>query len=186
MGEFTGEISSAANSKNAKGALYAMLAGLVLGNALPSPSDALYFKLQTGLRNKWKRGEITAQRYWKLNTFYYYSVPMLYWLIIGLIIVNIKGDAEKKIKMTAVLIGGGVVIGTIFKLMQDDKAQLTKEEEEIKHLIEKHPEVVKILNKPEFDSINGQFKNVNANGIKFKNVTGEQLKKKNEESKDKN
>ena len=176
MGEFTGEISSAANSKNAKGALYAMLAGLVLGNALPSPSDALYFKLQTGLRNKWKKGEITAQRYWKLNTFYYYSVPMLYWLIIGLIIVNSKGDAEKKIKMTAVLIGGGVVVGTIFKLMQDDKAQLTKEEEEIKHLIEKHPDVIKILNKPEYDSINGQFKN----------VTGESLRKKHEDLKAKN
>ena len=43
MGEFTSQIKGVAGSANATGAIYAMIAGMVLGNALPSPSDAIFF-----------------------------------------------------------------------------------------------------------------------------------------------
>jgi len=166
MGEFTGEIKGVAGSSHAKGAIYAMLAGMVLGNALPSPSDAWYFHLQTKLRDKWKRGEISAEKYWKLNAFYYYAIPMLYWLLVGSIIVSIKGDAQKKIKLTAVLIGGGVVVGVILKQMQKDKTQLSKEEEECLLLMKNHPEVVEILKRPEYKNISSHILNTTdgANG----------------------
>ncbi len=179
MSELTGEISGVAHSKHAKGALYAMLGGMILGNAMPSPSDAWYFHLQTKLRDKWKKGEITAEKYWKLNAFYYYSIPMLYWLLVGSIIVTVKGSAEKKIKLTAFLVGGGVVVGVILKQMQKDKLQLSKEDEAKLNLLREHPEIVKVLSDPKYDSINGQF-------VKFKNITAEKQRKELEETKAKN
>ena len=111
MGEFTSQIKGVAGSANATGAIYAMISGMVLGNVLPSPSDALFFYKQKQLRDKWKKGELTAEKYWKLNTTYYYLFPMLYWLAVGAVIVSVKGDATQKIKLTALLVGGGVVAG---------------------------------------------------------------------------
>lgn len=166
MSDLKEQISGVAHSENAKGALYALLIGMVVGNALPSPSDAWFFFEEKKLRDRWKRGELTAEKFWKLNTFYYYSIPCLYWLLIGSIIVSIKGDAAKKIKLTALLVGGGAVAGVILKMIQQDKKQLNKEEQEKLLLLKNHPEVIEILKKPEFSNISSQF--VNFTGKKLK------------------
>lgn len=157
MSDFTSQIKGVAHSENATGAIYALIGGMVLGNALPSPSDAWFFYEEKKLRDRWKKGELTAEKYWELNTLYYYLLPMLYWLAVGAVIVGIKGDATKKLKLMAVLVGGGVVAGVILKMIQTDKKQLDKEDQERLLLLKNHPEVVEILKKPEFENIAGQI-----------------------------
>lgn len=157
MSDFVSQIKGVAGSKNATGAIYALIGGLVLGNALPSPSDAWFFWEEKKLRDRWKKGELTAEKYWELNTLYYYLLPMLYWLVVGAVIVTIKGDATKKIKLMAVLVGGGVVAGVVLKMIQTDKTQLAKEDKERLLLLKNHPEVVDILKKPEYENIAGQI-----------------------------
>ena len=169
MGDFKKQISSLAHGKNATGGLYTLLVGMSLGNLLPSPSDSAYFFLQTNLRDKWKRGEISAEQYWKLNSLYYYFVPFTYWALLALIVINIKGSSEQKIKIAGALVGSGIAVGIILKLMQNDKKQLMKEDEERDLLIKQHPEIVDILKKPEYENIAGQ---IIGNSVKGKTDSG--------------
>jgi hypothetical protein len=157
MSDFKEQITGLTHSKNASGGLYLMLIGMSLGNLLPSPSDALFFKLEKSLRDKWKRGELTAKEFWVKNTTYYYLVPFTYWALLALVVVNIKGDYHKKLKVAGALVGAGVALGVILKLMQNDEKQLQKEDEERMLLQQKHPEVVRILQKPEYENIAGQI-----------------------------
>jgi len=157
MSDFKKQMSGLAHSSNAKGGLYAVLIGMALGNLMPSISDGIYFLAQAKLRDRWKRGEISATQYWKKNVIYYYTIPCTYWILVALVVINIKGNANQKMKITLALLGGGVVAGIIMKAIQSDKKQLIKEDDERDLLLRKHPEVVKILQQPEFENIAGQL-----------------------------
>jgi hypothetical protein len=176
MSDLKKQLSSLSNSENATAGLYTLFIGMALGNLIPTPSDALYMLYQTKLRDKWKRGLITPEQYWKRNAIGYYFIPFTWWVLLGAIVVNIKGTSEKKAKIALALIGSSAVVGLILKQIQKDNQEINTEDEAKLKLLREHPEVLKILNKPEFDSINGQFRN----------ITGEQLKKKHEDLKHKN
>jgi hypothetical protein len=166
---FKKEMGNLFQGSNASAGLYTLLLGMATGNILPSPSDALYMKLQAGLRDKWKRGEISAEQYWKLNSLYYYFVPFTYWAFLALIVINIKASSEQKIKIAGALVGSGIAVGIILKLMQNDKKQLMKEDEERDLLIKQHPEIIDILKKPEYENIAGQ---IVGNSVKGKTDSG--------------
>lgn len=157
MSDFKQQISGVIHSKYENAALYTLFIGMAAGNALPSPTDALYMKLQTNLRDKWKRGELTAEKYWKLNVFYYYAVPFLWWAFLALIVINVRTTSQNKAKIALALLGSSVVLGVVLRQIQKDKNELQKEDEEKKLLVEKHPEVVKILQSPEFENISASI-----------------------------
>ena len=157
MSDFKQKMSGLMHGGNETAGLYTLLIGMAAGNLLPSPSDALYFRLQARLRDKWKRGELSATDYWKKNTFYYYSVPFLYWAFLAILVINVKGSAEQKLKIAGALVGGGVALGVVLKLIQNDKQQLLKEDEERDLLLKSHPEIIDILKRPEFENIAGQI-----------------------------
>lgn len=176
MSDLKKQISGLAKSENATAGLYTLFIGMALGNLIPAPSDALYMMYQTHLRDKWEKREITPAEYWRKNALGYYFIPFTWWVLLGAIVVNVKGTSEKKAKIALALIGSSAVVGIILRQISKDNAQVDKEDIAKLKLLNDHPEVLKILNKPEFDSINGQFKN----------VTGELLKKKHEEYQAKN
>lgn len=159
MSDFKEQMGGLIHGKNEKGGLYALLIGMALGNIIPSISDGYYFFLQKKLRDQWKNGEITAKEYWTKNSLYYYLVPCSYWIALSIIIINVKGDATKKLKMSAAAIGAGAVLAIILKMVQTDKKQLEKEDAERANLIKDHPEVFKVLQRPEYSNIAGQIVN---------------------------
>ena len=168
MSGFKSQLTNLAKSENATAGLYALLIGMSLGNLLPSPSDGLYFSYQTKLRDKWKRGELTAKQFWAKNTAGYYLIPFTYWALLAIVVVNMKGDFQKKLKVAGALVGAGVAIGIVVKLMQNDKQQLEKEDAERLRLLENHPEVIQILKSPQYENISAQIinsPNGNGNGI---------------------
>ena len=157
MSDFKDKMTTLFKGDSGESALYVLLIGMAMGNLLPTPSDALYMKLQAGLRDKWKKGEITATQYWEKNVWYYYSVPFLYWGALALVVINIKTSYQNKLKVAGALVGAGVALGIILKLLANDKEQLAKEDEERDLLLKNHPEIVDILKKPEYENIAGQI-----------------------------
>jgi hypothetical protein len=159
MSDFKKEMTGLFHGDNASAGLYTLLIGMALGNLLPSPSDAVFFSYEKKLRDKWKRGELTAKQFWIKNTASYYFIPFTYWALLAFIVVNIKGDYHKKLKVAGALIGAGIALGVILKMMQSDKTQLEKEDEERLLLLKNHPEIVEILKKPEYENISAQIIN---------------------------
>ena len=101
--------------------IYAAILGAAIGDVLPTLGDYAYFKAQASLKEKLNKGEITPKQYWQRESLYYYTTNSLYWLAIGLILYNIKGDYHKKIKIGLWIIGGGAVIGVISKNIKKDE-----------------------------------------------------------------
>lgn len=164
MGDFKEKISSLTHGKDATAGLYALLIGMSLGNLCPSVSDGIFFRVERNLRQKYKNGVLTPRQFYVRNTLAYYLIPFTYWAALALVIFNIKGDYHKKLKISVAAIGAGVVVGIILKMVQSDEIQLAKEDKEKLLLLEKYPEIVNILNKPEYENISGQltFKNYSA------------------------
>ena len=154
---FKKQMSGLFHGSNAEAGLYTLMLGMIAGNITPSVSDAIFFRVEQSLRDKWKRGELTAEQFWKKNTISYYLIPCTYWIFITLLVVNVRGSYHDKLKWAVALVGSGVALGVIMKLMQNDKKQLIKEDEERDLLREKYPEVVDILSHPEFENIAGQL-----------------------------
>ena len=176
MSDFKKQMGSLFQGENASAGLYTLLIGMAMGNLLPSPSDAIFFKVEKNLRDKWKRGELTAKQFWIKNTTAYYFIPFTYWALLAVIVVNIKGDYHKKLKYAGALVGAGVALGVILKMMQTDEKQLEKEEQERTLLLQNHPEVVDILKKPEYENISAQLLNGNGTYTKlWRERNGEDL-----------
>lgn len=157
-------VKSGLKSNEGKAVLYAGLIGLFLSDIIPTPADAVYFAQERRLRDKWKRGEITPQSYWKQTAAYYYFLNPIWWAIVAGVTVSIKGDVTKKLKIAGALIGSGAVLAIIYKNIQKDEKELSDELQEKRLLLLEHPEYADILNKT---------------NNKFNNITGENLKKQN-------
>ena len=164
MSDFKQQIAGVTHSENASGGLYILLIGMSLGNLLPSISDGIFFRVERNLRQKYKNGFYTPKQFYVRNTAAYYLIPFTYWAALAILIVQIKGDYHKKLKISVAAISAGIVAGIILKMVQDDELQLEKEDQEKLLLLKNHPEVVAILNKPEYENISGQltFKNYTA------------------------
>jgi len=121
-------IKAGIDSGHGNALIYAGLIGLVLSDIIPTPADALYFHIERNLRDKWKRGEITPEKYWEKTAEYYYILNPIWWLLVGGIVISIKGDASKKIKILGGIIGAGAVLAVLHKNIVQDRKELSLEE----------------------------------------------------------
>lgn len=124
---FKNELSAVSKSKYATGALYAGMLGLLLSDIIPTVGDAFYFSHERKLRNEFYDKKITPEQYWRREAFAYYGYNTAFWLLFGLIVVNIKGDAAKKLKVGAWIIGAGAAVTVLYKNIKKDKLDLAKE-----------------------------------------------------------
>ena len=121
------ELKGVSESQYATGALYAGLLGLMLSDLIPTPADALYFRDERKLRNRWKDSDILPEEYWEKSASNYYLYNALWWGLVGLAVIYTKGTAENKILTLGGLIGAGAVVSVIYTNIQKDKAELEKE-----------------------------------------------------------
>lgn len=139
------EVKNITKKETATGAIYLALIAAAFADSIPTMADGLYFILEKKLRDAWTKGEITPQAYWRKTALYYYTLNSAYWLLILGITASVRGDASKKLKVAASLVGVGIVFGVIFKNIKKDKYELKNELEEKQKLLIAHPEYAKIF-----------------------------------------
>jgi hypothetical protein len=100
--------------------LYGTLIGMVLSDVIPTPADALYFRIMKRNKDKLDKGEITPKQYWTRDAIYYYGLNPLWWSLVLGAVVFTKGDLSNKLKIGLAVIGGGVVVGVIHKNIEEE------------------------------------------------------------------
>jgi len=113
-------IKSATKSGHGNAILYATMIGLIASDIIPTPADAIYFKIERNLRDKWKAGTITPKQYWTYEGLAYYGLNPLWWsLVLGATIFT-KGDYTQKMKVGVTILGAGAVIGVLYSNVRKD------------------------------------------------------------------
>ena len=116
------EIKDAVKVKGAgEAVLYAGLIGLVLSDVIPTPADALYFRLMGKNKQKLERGEITPKQYWTRDALLYYGLNPLWWSLVLITVWKTKGEVNDKLKLLIALAGAGAVIGVISKNIKEEE-----------------------------------------------------------------
>lgn len=115
------EISGAVKRGNGTAVVYAAMIGLFLSDIIPTPADALYFWQQRRLKEKLSAGVISAKQYWIADAAGYYLYNPLWWLLVIGVVVSIKGDYSKKMKVGLGLIGAGAVVAILYKNIKEDE-----------------------------------------------------------------
>lgn len=95
--------------------LYAALAGAVVSEVLPTPATAwAYFNMKV-LQKQKAEGKITQKELEEgIGKAYAYALPVWWIAVFGIIHFN-KGGFEQKGKLALMLVGGGAVVGALFK-----------------------------------------------------------------------
>ena len=101
--------------------LYAVGAGLIISDIVPTPADALYFYWQRVNKQKLEKGEITVAQYWERDAFNYYALNPIWWGLIVSATYFIGKTYEQKRNILIGLIGAGAVVGVLAKNIQKDK-----------------------------------------------------------------
>jgi hypothetical protein len=116
-----GSIKSAVQSGHGNAILYAGTLGLLLSDIIPTPADALYFRLQEKNKQKLEKKEITPRQYWTRDALAYYGLNPLWWsLVLGAVILT-KGSVGDKAKVGLGMIGAGVVFGVLNKNIKEEE-----------------------------------------------------------------
>ena len=116
------EITKAVKAGNGTAVVYAAMAGLFLSDIIPTPADAVYFWAERRLKQKLNNNEITPKQYWVRDAVGYYLYNPLWWLLVIGVVVSVKGDYTKKIKIGIGLIGAGAVVAILYKNIKKDEA----------------------------------------------------------------
>ena len=120
-------IKIAVNNKGAgEAVLYAGLIGLIVSDILPTPADGVYFRLMAKNKAKLESGEITPRQYWTRDAILYYGLNPLWWSLVALTVVSVKGDLNDKLKWGIALVGAGAVIGVLNKNIKEENTVLSK------------------------------------------------------------
>lgn len=99
--------------------LYATAIGLVLSDIVPTPADAIYFKLQNKWNDQLSKGEITPKKYWTNDALAYYGLNPIWWsLVLGSSIYFGK-TYEQKVVIFASVLSAGAVLGVIHKNIEN-------------------------------------------------------------------
>lgn len=101
--------------------LYAGLLGLLVSDIIPTPADAVYFRLQEKNKQKLDAGVITPKQYWTRDALMYYGLNPLWWSLVLVAVVNTKGGLDNKLKLGLGLIGAGAVIGVLSKNIREEE-----------------------------------------------------------------
>ena len=102
--------------------LYAGALGLILSDVIPTPADALYFRLTAKNKAKLESGDITPKQYWTRDLILYYGLNPLWWTLVLGAMVATKGDFSQKAKIGVALLAGGAVIGVISKNINEERS----------------------------------------------------------------
>jgi hypothetical protein len=127
MKKFFEEIGNASKGEYGAGVLYAGAVGLILSDVIPTPADALYYYTEKKLREKWKNGEITPEKYWEKTAMAYYLYKPIWWILVVAVVYNIPGDLTKKAKVGMSIVGAGALIGIISRNYSQDIKQIRQE-----------------------------------------------------------
>lgn len=113
------------DKKAGEAVLYAGLLGLVLSDIIPTPADALYFRLMEKNKAKLEKKEITPRQYWTRDAALYYGLNPLWWLLVLTIMVRSKADLNTKIKLGLAIVGSGAVVGVLNKNIREEENKKT-------------------------------------------------------------
>lgn len=115
-------IKEAVKTKGAgEAVLYAGLIGLVVSDIVPTPADAIYFRMMEKNKQKLNSGQITPRQYWTRDAFLYYGLNPIWWSLVLFAIVNTKGGLDSKIKLGVALVGAGAVFGVLSKNIREEE-----------------------------------------------------------------
>lgn len=121
-----GSINTAIKSGNGNAVLYAGALGLLLSDIIPTPADAVYFRLQEKNKTKLEQGLITPRQYWTRDALYYYGLNPLWWSVVLTAMILTKGSVGQKAKIGLAIIGGGAVIGVLAKNIKEEEKKINK------------------------------------------------------------
>lgn len=117
-----GTIQKAVKTQGAgEAVLYAGLLGLLVSDIIPTPADAIYFRLQEKNKQKLDAGIINPKQYWTRDALMYYGLNPLWWSLVLVAVVNTKGGLDNKLKLGLGLIGAGAVFGVLAKNIQEEE-----------------------------------------------------------------
>jgi hypothetical protein len=114
-------IQNTVNSGHGTALIYTAILAAALGDILPTPGDALYFYIQENLKQKQAKGLLTPAEYWKYESISYYTSNFIWWMALLGIVYASKGSFNHKLKIGAVVIGAGAVVGVIAKNIQREE-----------------------------------------------------------------
>jgi hypothetical protein len=119
-------IGGAIKSGHGDAILYAGALGLILSDIIPTPADAIYFRLMAKNNEKLKKGEITPKQYWTREAFMYYGLNPIYWsLVLGAIYFT-KGGYNNKLRIGFAILAAGSVIGVLNKNIREEQNLIKK------------------------------------------------------------
>ena len=117
-------INTAIKSGHGNAVLYAGAIGLLLSDIIPTPADAVYFRLQAKNKSKLENGEITPKQYWERDALMYYGLNPLWWSIVLSALIFTKGSFGDKAKIGLAIVGGGAVLGVLGKNIKEEEKKL--------------------------------------------------------------
>lgn len=116
-----GSINNAIKSGHGNAVLYATTIGLLVSDIIPTPADAIYFRLQAKDKQKLEKGEMTPKEYWTRDAIYYYGLNPLWWSVVLGFVVFTKGSVGKKARVGLALLGAGAVVGVLAKNIREEE-----------------------------------------------------------------
>lgn len=99
--------------------LYASIAGIVVGDFLPTPANALIVYRNKQLKLKLDKGEINNAEYISKMNNVFNSYKQYWWIAALLMVYFAKGDLNEKIKYSAIILGVGSIIGFMTQKQKD-------------------------------------------------------------------
>lgn len=119
-----GSIKEAINRGQGNAILYAGALGLLVSDIIPTPADAIYFRLQEKNKTLLEKGQITPKQYWTRDAIAYYGLNPIWWSIVLGAVVLTKGEFSDKLKVGVALVGTGAVFGVLSKNIREEEKKL--------------------------------------------------------------
>lgn len=117
-------IKQAVNQGQGNAILYAGTIGLLLSDLIPTPADAIYFRLQEKNKTLLEQNKITPRQFWTRDALMYYGINPIWWSLVLGAVVFTKGDVSQKAKVGIALVGAGAVIGVLAKNIREEEKKL--------------------------------------------------------------
>lgn len=126
-------ISSLLKSDEAIGGVYVAGIGAIIGEMLPTPSDAVYFSLSRKWRVQLEEGKITPKQYWRRMMTIYYLLDASWWTIVLMTAILVKGDVKRKMIAVGAVVGAGAMIGVMNTIIRKDTELFAEKFKNNKH-----------------------------------------------------